>query len=51
MLIKFPFNNEIIQKYLEFKQYYSPHDIDVINLLMKSIYGSNVNNFTKIQRL
>ena len=37
MLIKFPFNNEIIQKYLEFKQYYSPHDIDVINLLMKSI--------------
>ena len=37
MLIKFTFNQEIIQKYVDFKQYYSPHDIDVINLLMKSI--------------
>jgi hypothetical protein len=37
MLIKFSFNREIIQKYTNFKDYYSPHDIDVINLLLKSI--------------
>ena len=37
MLIKFSFNKDIIQKYTDFKKYYSPHDIDVINLLLKSI--------------
>ncbi len=37
MLIKFSFNNEIIEKYIDFKEYYSPYDIDVINLLLKSI--------------
>jgi hypothetical protein len=37
MLIKFTFNKEIIKKYIDFKDYYSPHDIDVINLLLKSI--------------
>ena len=37
MLIKFSFNKEIIKKYNDFKDYYSPHDIDVINLLLKSI--------------
>ena len=37
MLIKFIFNNEIIEKYIDFKEYYSPYDIDVINLLLKSI--------------
>jgi hypothetical protein len=37
MLVRFPFNQEIIQNYITFKEYYSPHDIDVINLLLKSI--------------
>jgi len=37
MLVRFPFNQEIIQNYIAFKEYYSPHDIDVINLLLKSI--------------
>lgn len=37
MLIKYPFNEELIQKYLTYKDYYSPYDIDVLNLILKDI--------------
>jgi len=37
MIIKYPFTEEIIQKYITHMDYYSPHDIDVLNLILKSI--------------
>ena len=37
MLINYPFNNEIIETYKSIKNYYSPHDIDIVNLILKCI--------------